>query len=90
MTPEIESAFAHLLEPPMNNLESRMSGRVGFRRYIVCIADDDLWLVGPFESEKALVHYGHAWQERNGDDPRWQEVFLADIKALSCLRIEAP
>ena len=44
------------------------------RHYIVCMRDDNLRLIGPFESRDTLC----AWASSNNptDDPRWQSVEL--------------
>lgn len=44
--------------------------------YIMCVADDHFYLVGPFADEGAAADWGRA--NNPEDDPRWQTVQLAD------------
>lgn len=45
---------------------------------IICMYDDHYEIVGPFESVKKLAAWGEQWQEREGDRPTWQSVYLTD------------
>ena len=48
---------------------------------IICIKDDSYQVVGPFDDHENMLAWGRRWQEKNGDDPRWQTVYLADPSA---------
>jgi hypothetical protein len=64
--------------------------------YILIFQNDNeggLRLIGPFADREKLKAYGRDWQERNGDDPRWQSVEMADHIAAggrAHIRIETP
>ena len=47
----------------------------------IAMRDDGYEIHGPFASVKALIAAGKLWQDENGDDPRWQSVYLADPHA---------
>jgi hypothetical protein len=49
---------------------------------IICVYDDRYEIVGPFKSDAALNYWGGQWQRRNGGDPRWQSIYLADPAAM--------
>lgn len=55
---------------------------------------DGLRIYGPFDTEEALSAWGSSWQERNGDDPRWQQIEIDDAWAAEgstiTIIIEAP
>ena len=56
--------------------------------YIVVIRAADIWLVGPFPSEKAAGDYGAvAERQRWDNDPFWQAIELENTYGL---RIEKP
>jgi hypothetical protein len=72
-----------------------MEGTMQFTdKYILTFATDKdgLKIYGPFESGTALAAWGNAWQERGGDDPRWQQIGLnyLDEKTGVYIEIEAP
>jgi hypothetical protein len=48
---------------------------------VICIYDDGYEVAGPFASYDAACEYGRKWQEENGDDPRWNTVYLEDPDA---------
>jgi hypothetical protein len=52
-------------------------------KYILTYATnkDVLRIYGPFETEEALSAWGSSWQERNGDDPRWNQIELGSHNA---------
>ena len=57
------------------------------KHYIVVMRDNDIWLVGPFDTQAATSDYGATADEQEWHDPRWQTIELADTFAL---RVEPP
>lgn len=46
--------------------------------YIIVMRDDQFWLVGPFETQRAAGEWGSKDEHNPADDPRWQTIRLAD------------
>lgn len=51
--------------------------RDGHKLYAICTRHTAYYIVGPFDSWDALDLWG-LYEEKNGDDPRWQSVELPD------------
>lgn len=48
---------------------------------IIAIQNESYIVAGPFPDFSSLVEWGQKWQRENGDDPRWQSLYLDDPHA---------
>lgn len=58
--------------------------------YVIRMRDDSYAVVGPFPSQSAAAEWGERDQARDGDDPRWQVLRLADPHAVTVLPAPDP
>lgn len=52
--------------------------------------ETEIQVHGPFANEYSAAEWGVHWQERNGDDPRWNTIQLSDGRASLEVVIREP
>lgn len=57
------------------------------KHFVVVMRNEDMWLVGPFDSDKDAAAWGRDPDNNPEDDPRWQTIELPEGFVL---RTEAP